>query len=93
MPLAYSHDWYSNNRILTAEDTVLEILQDGKPHTVEEFLQATGENKRMIERVLAAIRGYAGYSLRYSKKTGVTTYVLTYNQENDPWRYIYANQV
>lgn len=90
MPLAYDHYYYNNQRLLRAEEKILALYRENPygQYSMEFFQKLTGENKRAVERMLSSIRKYPGYTVTFSKKTGLTLYQIRYEPAKDPWAYL-----
>lgn len=90
MPLSYDHYYYNNQRLLRAEEKVLQLYRENPTgqFSMEHLMRLTNENKRAVERILSSIRKYPGFLVTFSKKTGLTLYQIRYDPSKDPYAFL-----
>ena len=88
MPISYSESFYTNPRIMQAEQKLLDRFEHNKyPMTMEQLMEFLGETRRGVERVLTQIRRYEGYSVKkFTSRSKPTEYTILYSPEADRWR-------
>lgn len=88
MPISYSESFYTNPRIMQAEQKLLDRFEHNKyPMTMEQLMEYLGETRRGVERVLTQIRRYEGYSVKkFTSRSKPTEYTIIYSPELDIWR-------
>lgn len=89
MPIPYSESFYYNRELLEAEEKVLDRFSKiPLPMSKEELRTLTGLSDRNLERVLAAIRRYSGYSVARTRRNGETKFQVIYTPIHDRWAYL-----
>lgn len=91
MPIRYSFTHYTNPRIMTAEQKILDWAENNKctQITMQGLMELTGENHHTVEKAIAQIRSYRGYRVECHKRKGVYQYQVIYEQKKDPWRFLF----
>lgn len=94
MGIIYSHKYYTNPRIMGAEEKILQYFsQVPLPKSKDELMNLTGESWNTVERALKQIRRYSGYTVSVTKRGGTTKYQVCYSPVQDKWAYLNVGAV